>query len=158
MTIRTSALGFTLIEVLLSLAVASGVGLALFSAFQLITSIRTRQQSAGVVVWEGDLVVHRLRLLVSRGFTEPAPQGASEVLTLSDGATVRELDGVLVLSASGSDAVLSSPDVRLSSLSFSDLGTVEFPGLLKIDFTVSTIASDSRLYYEQRYNTSIYAH
>lgn len=151
-----SSRGFTLVEVVLSLTVAAGVAIAVFSTFQLIESARIQQESYGIVTWESDLILGRVRNLIVGGFTEPSPQGASEILRLSDGSEVKASGSVLYLMRDGASEALSSGDVRVSSLSFQDRGTPETPGLLRMGFTVSSVASDSRQSYELRIDTSLY--
>lgn len=149
--------GFTLMEVILSVSVASGVVLAVFSAYQLIEQVRQRQEHAGLVTWEGDLIIHRLRMLAADGFSAPEPQERSGALTLTDGSVVSEADGRLVHADRTGENALSSALVTVGSLSFTDMGTTEHPGLLLVSFELASVATDSRTAYEQLYNVVLYA-
>ena len=153
---RNFQTGFTLIEVVLSLAIAASIAVAVFGAFQLIHTISVRQEGSGVVVWEGDLIVHQLRSFMA-SVSEPGPGETSDSLTLTDNSTVFASDGTLVWIKDGTTTALSSSRVRIASLSFQDFGTAEFPGLVRASFTLSTLSSDSRTSYEQSYGTSFYA-
>jgi prepilin-type N-terminal cleavage/methylation domain-containing protein len=148
--------GFTLIEIVLSIAVASGIAMAVFSGIQLIDSIRMRQEHASTVAWEADFIVAHLRSRISGGIDAPGPQETSATLSLPDGAVIGVDDGLLTEMVSGTTVALSSSHVRISSLSFSDAGTEAYPGLLTVSFTLSTAASTSRSPYEQTYSTTFY--
>jgi prepilin-type N-terminal cleavage/methylation domain-containing protein len=148
--------GFTLIEVILSLSVAAGVAIAVFSTFQLIQTVHARQQAAGIVAWESELIINRIRTLAAKGIVIPAPQESSVSLSVEDDETLALRDGVLFLSGNGSDEPFSSTAVRVSSLSFQNLGTPEVPGMLRVRYTVSTLSSVSAEVFELSVDTSMY--
>jgi prepilin-type N-terminal cleavage/methylation domain-containing protein len=156
MTFAQRQRGFTLIEVVLSIAIAGGVAAAVFSAHQLMNLVRVRHESAGLVTWEGDLVLHRLETFLSRGVVVPALQDEGGLLELSDGTVIREQDGRLIAIDGAEVEYVSSARVRMSSLSFDRTGG-DNHDILRVGYTLSSRASDSQSLYTQSYHTSFYA-
>lgn len=157
MTYRDES-GFTLMEVVLAISVASGVVLAVFAAFGLIDSIRLRQEGASLALWEGDLVVHRLALLTHAGFTVPAPGERGTDVVLADGRRIVASGNALFIEDGATSERLSSPWVRITSVSFGDEGSAEAPGMLSVEFRIGPAASGSTAGFMQPYRTRLYAY
>ena len=148
--------GQTLLEVLLSIAVAGGVALAVFSLFQLIDGMRTRQTEAADVAWESDWTMQQLSGLAEGGVVAPGPHEEASAVSFSDGTQVTLEDGRLIVHGpSGSPEALTSGRVTVSSLSFSDDGDTLPDGPLRISFSMA--ASGSQDDTTHTYTTSIYA-
>ena len=109
-------------------------------------------------MWETELIAGRLTAFIhDHTLTEPAPGASSDALESGDGYRIIDLEGILMLESPDGTEDLSSPLLEVSSVSFADVGTDEYP-LLNISFTVSSREPDGREPYRYTYEGSIYTY
>jgi prepilin-type N-terminal cleavage/methylation domain-containing protein len=153
--------GFTLLEVLLSLAIFVTLISALVFFLTSLLDGRVRQQVSAEVELEGVRVVNIMTQAIRNSDTiiAPAPNTNSDSLTLSSldpllNPTVFALSGdkLTVQEAGGSAIDLTTDTVRVSNLDFKNLSSLATttPGTIQISFDLNYIMHDRPEYEYSR--------
>lgn len=154
---------FTLVEVLLYIALSSVILAVLVAFIGLILQTRARSQTIAEVHQQGDVIMQSILQTVrnAEGINSPTPGNTAN--TLSVDAVVASIDPI-VYALSGTDLTvtedinpaqtLNSNRVEISNLTFSNLSRAGTPGIVRIQFTVSYVNPDGR--YEQDYSQIFY--
>lgn len=148
--------GFTLIEVLLYLAIASALLFAVSGFVVLSFQSRAEGQVISEVEQQGQHMLQTItnRVRGSGAITTPAASTNGTTLTLatSSGATnpsVVSLSGTTlsITEGSGSPVILHNSQVNVSGLTFTNASRPSTPGIVRIQFTLSYNSTSSRREY-----------
>ena len=141
--------GFTLVEVLLYLAIAGSVLVVVSLFLSLIMQMRVRNEITAEVEQQGQFVMQRITQVLRNAqvVNSPAVGNSSTQLSVdSDGQTV-VFDGggtTLTESQNGAPAQdLTAANLKLSNLSFSNISNSGSPGLIRVQFTLSYNSSSN---------------
>ena len=146
--------GFTLLEFLLYIAIAS-ITIAVISVYlSQILVFRAKSQTIAEVEQEGTMVMQNITQAIhnSNSINSPAvgSSAASLSLAMSDvnkNPTVYDLSSGVVRIKEGSAATVNltaSSRVTVSNLSFQNLSKSSTPGIIRIQFTVTHINPGNR--------------
>ncbi len=142
--------GFSLIEVLLTLAISATVVLLVSSTLVLVIEVREKNQALLEVEGQGNQVIYLIEQTIrnAEGITTPAPgeSGAELVLDMPNPAqdpTIFTLeDGVVTVTEGiGLPIPLSSHQFQAVGLSFRTLSASGTPGIVRIDFMLESTNS-----------------
>lgn len=139
-----SARGFTLIEVVLYIAIATGVVVAVFGLLQITFSSRTRYFAEAQVVQQATWANQRFIDLVNgtTDITSPGPGQTSSVLIFGDGSMLSNISGAFTLTlADASTQALTSAVVHVASVSFARTVTVGQADSIHMELTMGASAS-----------------
>ena len=139
--------GFTLIELVLYVAIASIVLGAFLTVYTSVYQLRQKNQAVSEVEQQGQQVMQQISqtLRNAAAVTSPATGASSSALTLqtySSGTnpTILSLSSGAVMDLEGTSSAvsLSSAKITVSSLSFQNLTRSGTHGIIKISFTVTS--------------------
>ncbi|PLX24969.1 hypothetical protein C0580_03515 [Candidatus Parcubacteria bacterium] len=149
--------GFTLIELILYIGIASVVLLVITSFFQMTLSSKAKNKTILEVEQQGMQVMQIITQAVinSEGITSPSAGNSSsgvvlDVVTVSDDPTVFDLSGgtIRITEGAGSPINITSSLVNVDSLIFENLSKADTAGILRIEFTISYINNAGRNEYD----------
>lgn len=151
--------GFTLMEMVLYLAIAGVMIGGILVAMQLVRQGQVSQRVAVEVDQQAGLVLERFTSMVmdADGVTSPAFGQSAVSLTLSDGTVMNISNGQVILDTPSLGAIaLTSSRVLVTSPSFSNLTTSSSADIVQFQFTISSAATSSlqEYGYERTYVTS----
>lgn len=157
--------GFTLIEILLYIAVAVTILSAAISFFILILQSREKNQTILEVEQQGQQIMEIITQSIrnSEGINSPAAgtNAASvslDVVTGADDPTIYDLSGTTLQVTEGVAAAiaLSNTNVEVSGLDFENLSRPGTPGTIKVQFTLSHVnpGAKNEFDYSQTFNGS----
>lgn len=156
MKLQQKKRGFTLIELILYVALVSLLLVALSGVVGMVLSARVKGQSIAEVEQQGLQAMHRITdtLRNAQGVTSPGA-GASassvtvDVLTIANDPTIFNLSsGILQMQEGTTPAVaLTNSRVVVSSLTFQNLSQPSTPGSVRIQFTVTYNNNTGRAEY-----------
>jgi prepilin-type N-terminal cleavage/methylation domain-containing protein len=157
--------GFTLIEVLLYMAVSSVIIFTLASVLYILTPAQAKNRTVIEVEEQGLFVTQEIikRIREAEGVTAPSAGVSAATLTLDTASTSTDpvvftlSSGVLQLEEAGGGAVsLTNDRVTVSGLSFSNLSKADTPGVVSFEFTLTHINPELRneFDYEQIFRGS----
>lgn len=161
MIISSKQSGFTLIEMLLYIALSSIMLLALTQFFGLALSVRIKAQSVAEVEQQGTAVMKAMTQIIrnASSITAPTAGAASSSLTIivptgAKSPTVFDLsNGVLRITEGANGAVnLTDNRVALTNLQFSNLSGTAERGTVRIQFTLSRLNVSSTNEYDYTQN------
>lgn len=160
---QRSSHGYTLIELLLYIAISSSILLALAGFFGMSISARVKNQSIAEVNQQGSFLLETIATAVrnSTAITAPAVGGSAGMLsitTTANPATFSVTDGTLnITEGTAAPVALSSSQVQVSDLIFKNLSRAATPGLVQVSFTVGRSNPNNQSEYEYRrtFTTSI---
>jgi len=148
--------GFTLVELLLYISIASIMLLTTTLFLQTLLESRVKNQTISEVQAQGAQVMHIITQTIrnAEAITSPA-QGASassltlDVVDVGDDPTVFDLSsGVLrITEGAGSAIAITNSRVLVSGLSFENLSRTDTPGTLRVEFTITHTNSEGRNEY-----------
>lgn len=148
--------GFTLVELLLSIGIASTV-LSLTSVFLFnLLEAQTKNQSISEVEEQGRIVMQKITRAIgnAEAVTAPTPGASAPSLTLnvvdiSDDPTIFDLlAGTLrITEGLGGASPLTNSRVTVSGLTFSNLSRPQTPGVVRFSFTLTTVNDSGRSAY-----------
>lgn len=149
--------GFTMIELVLYLALAGVVGVVVFSLLSSLQQGRAKYQTITEVEQDGARLAQHIGQTIRNAdvITNPAAGVSASGLTLDmydapvDPTVYSLANGVVSVSESGQAAVaLSSSRVTVSGLSFTNLSAPNTPGIIRFQFTVAHRNTGNRNQYE----------
>lgn len=149
--------GFTLVELLLYIALVSFIVLTLSVFFSMILSSRVKNQTIAEIEQQGTQVMQNVIQSIRNAESINSPsQGASAAalslrsLTGSLDPTVFDLSGgaIRIKEGSGSEINLTSPRVVASGLDFYNLSRDNSPGAIRIAFTLTFLNPDGQNDYD----------
>jgi hypothetical protein len=130
--------GFTLIEALLYIAIASAIAIAALQGFELFDAVHERHSAVAHVDTEAAFLAGRFSdALRIASASAPGPQEETPILELADGAMV-SLQGttVVVDRSDAPPADLTSSRVAVTDLSFRNLAEPGTPDIIRVRFTM----------------------
>jgi len=157
MMIENKQPGFTLIEMLLYIALSSIMLLALTQFFGLALSIRVKAQSVAEIEQQGAVVMKLMTQIIrnASAITAPTAGAASSSLTVTVPATAKSptifdlSNGILRVKEGASSTInLTDNRVAVSNLTFSNLSGTAERGTVRIRFTLSRINASSTNEYD----------
>lgn len=149
--------GFTIIELLLYVSIASIMFIAITVFIATLLESRVKNQTIAEVEQQGLAVAQTMTSIIRNADTLSAPTigstGTSATLTVVDGAkspTVFDLSsGVLrIKEGNGTATALTNDQVVASGVSFQNLSRVGTPGTLRIQYTIASNNSSGRFEYQ----------
>lgn len=157
MTYRLRQTGYTLIELLLYVAIVGVLLTSVSYFFGIMVDSRVKNQSIAEVEDQGsatmDYITQTIRNATS--ITSPAAAGSGSSLTLvvptgSLSPTVFNLSGTTlqVTEGAASAIALTSNDVQVSALTFKNLTRSGTPGLVQVSFTLARTNPNNRNEYD----------
>jgi prepilin-type N-terminal cleavage/methylation domain-containing protein len=135
--------GFTLIEVLLYVAIVSIIFGGILAFMEIVFNVRTKQQAVAKVESSGNLIISTLTQNIrnAKSITLPAASSTSQSLNLvmKDGGispvVVALSEGAIRISERGmSTTTLASQNVTALNLIFTNLSRSNTPGSLRFEF------------------------
>lgn len=149
--------GFTLIEIILYLGLASTMILVVSLFFVNMVGSRIKQQAIAEVEQQGVGAMHRVMQTVRNATVITSPtQGASSssltitVPTTSSSPTMFDLSGgaIRLTEGTGSPITLTNSRVTASAPTFQNLSRTSTPGTVRIQFTLTHVNPTGRNEYE----------
>lgn len=134
--------GFTIVELLISLAIMSVLITILAQLFGSILSLRQKSETVSAIAQDSRYILLRLSYDLARSdsIVSPAPGASASTLSLVIGGTsyiYSESGGVLSLSVGGgSPEVLNSPSTSLSNFSFTGNQAIGGSASIGLSFTI----------------------
>jgi Tfp pilus assembly protein PilW len=148
--------GFTLIEMLLYIAITSAMLLAISVFLMALIQSRVKNQTIAEVDQQGIQVMQMLTQIArnAEAITSPA-QGASassltlDVISATNDPTIFNLsNGVInITEGTGTTVALTNSQVTADSLTFKNLSRTSTPGTIRIQFTLSHVNLENRNEY-----------
>lgn len=148
--------GFTLIELLLYVVVVSSLLLAVSGFFVLATEARIKNQAVAEVNQQGIAAMEYITqtLRNATDVTSPAPAASAATLsavvpTASLSPAQFSLSGTALQVKEGAAATitLTSDEVQISSLSFTNLARAGTPDVIRVSFIISRANPNNRTEY-----------
>ena len=148
--------GFTLLEVVLVMAVGSVVLLVVSQLMSLVLGSYAKQQRITEVEQQGSMVLHQILQTVRTSQEIQSPStgavASSLSLTMRDGGqnpTVYDVanQSVRITEGSASPVVLTSPRVQVSNLVFRNVSRPGTRGSIKVEFTIQPSSSGGQAEY-----------
>jgi len=153
---RTTPKGFTLIELILYVAIAS-ILLTVISLFlSTVIKSRLKQQSMTEVESQGLQIMEQITRTIRSAETINSPTSGNNSNTLSLGMsngsqnpTVFESSGsqIQITEGTGSPIALSNGRVNISNLDFKNLSRADTPGLIQVEFDLDHVNNSGRNEY-----------
>ena len=152
-------IGFTLVETLLYIAIASSVSVAVFGMIDFVQRAHIRQTIAADVHWYAVAALDRIAGLMQTSDPEGAVGEVSDSVALANGTIISVTGGVLQVVASLSTVALTPPDLVVEDISFVRHSASGSGSILSVLLTLqSRRASESAEYdYQRTFETSWYA-
>ncbi len=156
--------GFTFIELLLYVAIVALLLVMVINLFFGLGHARMKQQTVAEVEQQGYAAVAQMTQAIRNAKTVSSPTAstASSSLTLSTytattSPTTFDLasSSLRVTEGTSTSVYLTSPQVVVTNLSFTNLTASTTEGSVRIQFTISHATSSSR--YDSNYSTTFYA-
>ena len=155
--------GFTLIEVIVYIAIMSTIVIALSSLFSVLLQTRVRNQTVTEVDQVGVNLMQKITQTIknSSGINSPAKGTSSSILSLSNAVssinpTVFSLNAnnILITEGVNSSVILNSNTISISSLTFQNVSGTSNLGNIKITFIINYITNSNReeFNYSQTFN------
>lgn len=150
--IKNQPTGFTLVELLIYIAVAAVILLALSQFFALALSIRVKAQSVAEVEQQGTLVLTKMTQIIrnATAITTPITGATSTSLTLTvstgtNSPTIFDVASSILRIKEGTANAISLTDshVAVTNLIFSNLTDGSANGSIQIQFTLSKLNSST---------------
>lgn len=148
--------GFTIIELLLYVAISSVILLVISLFLQTLLESRIKNQTIAEVEQQGLQVMQMITQTArnAEAITSPA-QGASaatltlDVITVANDPTIFDLaSGVIrITEGTGSAVSLTNSRITASSLTFQNLSLTSTPGTIRIQFTLTHVNPEGRNEY-----------
>jgi len=138
--------GFTLVEVMLYIALISALVLMMSSFLYMVLGARSKSQAILEVESQGKFVMSQITQTIrnSDSITIPLAGSSGQILSLTSqvptrNPTVFNSTGTDIQIKEGTDPIipLTSSQVSISGLSFQNISRTNTPGTLRIQFTVS---------------------
>lgn len=149
--------GFTLIEMLLYIALSAVVLLALSQFFVLALSVRVKAQSVAEVEQQGTLVLKKIIQVIRNGsaIAVPAIGATSTSLTLAvptgskSPTVISQSNGrITITEGAGATEYLTDRHTVVSNLIFSNLSDASARGTVKAQFTLNSLNASSTNQYD----------
>ena len=163
MTTHHSQKGFTLLELLLYIAVLSFVLLAMMTLFNLLIEVRTKNRVQGEVYMQGQLVMYEFNRIIkdSSDISLPSNGSSTTSATLSHPTVQKNpikitLDGSKIFIQEGSSPAIAvtNNSVTVTNLTFRNLTRPNTNGNIQYSFTLSGANGTGR--NEFNYSTTFY--
>tara|TARA_B100000745_G_scaffold162806_1_gene106593 strand:+ start:86 stop:592 length:507 start_codon:yes stop_codon:yes gene_type:complete len=148
--------GFTLVELLLYITVASTLLLAVVMFWGSLQEVGVSNSVVSEVNQEATRVMQEITQAVrnAEGITTPSAGGSGATLTLDvvdsgdDPTTYAVSGGILQVTEGSSTYDLTSSKVTISGLTFENLSRTDTPGVVQISFTLSYNNASGRTEYD----------
>lgn len=149
--------GYTLIELLLYVAITGILLSALMAFFAMSFSARIKNESITEVDRQGELMLSMIAQAArdADSITTPTQGGSGASLTLAmpvaaDNPTVFTVSGTTLQIKEGADPIvaLNSSRVAVSGFTVKNLSRSSTPGIVQISFTLSTVNTTGRNEYD----------
>lgn len=156
--------GFTLIELILYVAIISFILLSITSLIVMLFQVRVKNQTVVEVNQQGAQIVHLISQTIrsSEGITAPvagatASSATFDVITVADDPTIFDISSgaIRITEGAGSATPLSNSRVTASGLSFQNISRINTPGIIKFEFTLTHVNPENRNEYD--YAKTFYA-
>lgn len=145
--------GFTLVELLLYLALSAIILTASSLFIQLVLEARIKNRAIREVDQQGQLALEVISRAIANAetVTTPATGASASSLTLTSltpsisPTVINDVAGVLHIQEGASTAVpLTNSRVTVSGLTFTNLSRASTPGIVRVTFTISTTNPSGR--------------
>ncbi len=158
--------GFTLVELLLYMAISAVIMSGILSLLILLMASRVKNQTIGEVEGQGAFVMQEIGQSIrnASAITSPVPQVSDTALVLAESDATKDpttyglASGVISITEGGNGAkpvALNSPAVSVSNLSFQNLSLAGTTSqIVRVTFTVSYINKTGR--DETNYSKTFY--
>ena len=149
--------GFTLIELVIYIAIAAAILLAIGSFWTSIVNSRIKNQVIIETEQQGSQVMQQITQTIrnAEDINSPTQGNSASILSLgvSDPAedpTIFDLvDGVIRITKGSNDPVdLTSSAVEVTSLNFSNLSNDDTPGTIRVEFSLEYLSDSDRAEYD----------
>lgn len=162
---RKNKNAFTLIELLLYVAVVSILVLTISSFLNIVMQAKEKRQTIAEVEQQGASIAYFIsqNIKMASGITSPAMGVSNPTLILSSSDILRNptifkvVNNVMVINLSnGADIPLHNDKVSVSNFSCTNLGKAGTSGSINCQFTLSSLNSSNRFEYSfsKKYNVS----
>jgi Tfp pilus assembly protein PilW len=163
--LRRTATGYTLIELLLYIALTSGLLIVTVTFYAVVSDARVKTQAATEVDQQGSFLMSYLtqtiRNATSISTPSSATSGSSLTLVVPTGSlspTTFALNGTTlqVTEGTGAAVALSNSNVQVSGLTFTNLTRTGTNGMVRVSFTLArtNTAGRSEYSYQQTFTDS----
>ena len=145
--------GFTLIELMLYVAIASLMLSAIVFSVSLVLESRVRQQTVNEVEGQALTVMQFMARAIRDAKTISTPAigigGSTLTITTSAGTVTFDVtNNVLQMSENGAVHPLTNNRVVVSELTFTNASRVDTPGIVRVSFTLTYKNPESRSEYD----------
>ncbi|MEI8103722.1 MAG: prepilin-type N-terminal cleavage/methylation domain-containing protein [Candidatus Moraniibacteriota bacterium] len=157
MIVHNKKSGFTILELLLYVSIASIMFVAITVFIATLLESRVKNQTIAEVEQQGLFAAQMMTRIIRNADTLSTPTigttGTSATLTVIDGAkspTVFDLSGgvIRIKEGAGSATALTNSRVTVSGLSFQNLSRAGTQGTLRIQYTVTSNNPSGRFEYQ----------
>lgn len=160
-TPEVSQSAFSLIELVIYMAIFSLLLTVLFSMFTSIFTVQMESQATSSVEQDGRFILSRLMYDMNRAQAIVAPanlgdEGSTLQLTIEGIDNSYNLDGdALVLTNNQGTNQLNSFNTKVSNLVFKRLGNLSGKHTIKISFTISSRLGQNAPYEQENFQTTV---
>ncbi len=152
---KNNTKAFTLIELVLYLAMISGIMLTISYSLATLLEARIKNQAIAEVNQQGQQVLQIITQISrnSIAIRLPVPQSSSNAMTLTvpnpNDPTIFTLvsNAIMISEGGGTQIPLTNGRVVVSDLSFRNLTRTNTPGTVKIQFTLTHLNPENRSEY-----------
>lgn len=161
---RSQKNGFTVLELLLYIGLFSLILLGVSAFLYLLLSARVKHETIAEVEQQGAIAMQWITQSVrnAKKITAPSPPNTATTLTLEmptdaqDPTEFRLNNGALTMREdTGAELALTSSDVTVSAVQFSNTSLANTPGSVRIQFTITHVNASGR--FEYNYAKTFYA-
>jgi len=163
---KTYGTGFTLIEMLIYISLASLVLLAISSFFQISLSSRVKSKTIAEVEQQGIQILNLINQYAINATAINSPSVGSSGTSLSlqmpsasSNPTIFSFNSgdLLITEGVASPVILNSSNVEVTSVNFRNLSQANTPGLIRAEISLSHINNSNQpeFYWDKTFYTSI---
>lgn len=155
-----SSKGFTLLELLLYIAIVGSLLIAITGFYAMVAESRIKNQTISEVNQQGAAVMETITQAIrnANAITSPAAGASGPTLNLAMptagvNPTIFDLSGggaVQIKEGIGAITPLTASNIQISNLIFKNLSRVGTPGVVQVTFTVSRVSSSGRNEYQHQ--------
>ena len=142
--------GFSLLELLLYIGLASTILLVTSSFFVLTVKSKVKNQTIAEVEQQGARVMQIINQKIHNAtvLTSPSQGSMASILNLNGGTTIFDLSNNTIRINEGTPINLISDKVLVTNLSFHNLSYIDTPGIIRTQFTLVHVNSSGRNEYD----------
>ncbi|MFA6307251.1 MAG: prepilin-type N-terminal cleavage/methylation domain-containing protein [Patescibacteria group bacterium] len=145
--------GFTLVELIIYISLASLILLAITGFFQLHIASRVKNKTITEVEQQGVQILNLISQYVvnASAIDSPATGVSSSNLslqmpTVASNPTIFSFSGgnLYITEGASSPVVLNSSSVEITNINFTNLSKSNTPGIIRVEFTLDYVSNSSR--------------